>query len=759
MDRPIVFITIAFAGGIILANSLPIPLWLMILFLAVFLALSLYGYRQKLDLSLFVLVLAFLLGAFMFQVNQSNQLDELAPLADKGYLTLSGTVDDQPKVRNGRLVIPFKTAAGSLYVYADSAEAVAYGDKLKVRGALTEFEGNANPLLQRSRKMYGLRANWLEKTGSGGHPLKQIAAWFDRRFNEVLAQIMPQSEAALAGSIVMGTSVSDLPDEIKSEYRKAGVVHLLVVSGTQVSILIGVCLALTRTVGLPNWAGIAATSFFNLLLVIATGAGASVLRAALMGETMLVGLLFEREKEFYTSLCLSALILMLFDPPVLFDIGFQLSFAATWALVYIAPVLQKRLPSLLAITLAPLMATMPIIAYYFSQLSLVSVISNLLVLPWVECLTLLGFFTTVVGFIFLPAAQVLGGALWLLVFLLDRLVNYLASLPWACYYIPAPSLAAVGGYYLVLIGLVEVLRKEGVLVTKKRVVFALVLLLSVAVWDRAFSAPASGGRQLTVTVIDVGQGDSILVEPPDGKKVLIDGGGLDRGEGREGAENDPVGARIVVPFLQRKGIDHLDLVILTHPHADHLGGLNKVLEEVKVDEVLDGGQVYRSRAYEHFKQLIAANKIKYELGRAGQVLDLDDGIKGYILNPRDPLLGDTNSDSIVMRLVYGDVSFLLTGDLGKPGEERIMSYPIDLTATVLKVGHHGSSTSTTDEFLRAVHPKYAVISVGKHNRYRHPAASTLKRLQSAGVEVYRTDENGAVVMTTDGKELTVVPQK
>jgi DNA internalization-related competence protein ComEC/Rec2 len=259
---------------------------------------------------------------------------------------------------------------------------------------------------------------------------------------------------------------------------------------------------------------------------------------------------------------------------------------------------------------------------------------------------------------------------------------------------------------------------------------------------------------LTVTIIDVGQGDSLLVEPPGGKKILIDGGGVDRTTEAQN-DDDPVGAKVVVPFLHRQGINHLDLVILTHPHADHLGGLNKVLEEIKVDEVLDGGQAYGSRTYQRFKQLVEANRIKYELGRAGQVIDLEQGIKGYILNPSDPLLGDTNSDSIVMRLVYGNVSFLLTGDLGQLGEERALSSGATLSATVLKVGHHGSATSTTDEFLRAVNPKYAVISVGKHNRYRHPAVSTLKKLIAAGIEVYRTDENGAVEIRTDGEKLAI----
>ena len=542
-------------------------------------------------------------------------------------------------------------------------------------------------------------------------------------------------------------------------------------SGTQVSILIGVCLGLLRFCRLPDWLAILITSLFNLMLVIVTGGGASILRAAIMGEVMLIGLLFERQGEIYTTLALSALILIIADPNTLFDFGFQLSFAATWALVYIAPVLGKKMPQILAVTAAPLLATTPIVAYNLSQVTPGGIIANFLVIPWVEFLTVFGFVTAVLGFFLLPLAQFFSNTLWLMLILIEKLVVFVPSLPGACFYVSAPSIIIVGGYYAGLILAVEFLKKGGeLIVTRKRLAFALAIILSLFVWDRAFSAPpALGERPMTVTVIDVGQGDSILIEPPDGKKILIDGGGVDRGEGNGGdpliresgdqGDSDPVGGKVVVPFLHRKGINHLDLVILTHPHADHVGGLNNVLAEIKVDEVLDGGQAYNSQAYKRFKDLIAANRIKYTLGRAGQELDLDQDIKGYILNPSEPLLGDTNSDSIVMRLVYGDVSFLLTGDLGTPGEERVLSSGATLSATVLKVGHHGSATSTSDEFLRAVNPKYAMISVGKHNRYRHPAAATLKRLTDAGVETYRTDEHGAIEIKTDGQELVIVPQK
>jgi competence protein ComEC len=204
----------------------------------------------------------------------------------------------------------------------------------------------------------------------------------------------------------------------------------------------------------------------------------------------------------------------------------------------------------------------------------------------------------------------------------------------------------------------------------------------------------------------------------------------------------------VIPFLRRKGINKLDLVMLTHPHNDHVGGLNPVLARIKVDRVIDNGAVYDSAAYRRFKSLIAANRIKYSAGRTGQALNFGDGISGRLFRPS---VGEVNSDSLAMRITYGKVSFMFTGDLEAPGEEQIMAHA--LCSTVLKVGHHGSRTSTTERFLRAVSPRIAVISVGQGNRYRHPAPVTIARLRGAGVKVYRTDQDGAVVIRSDGVRL------
>ncbi|MBI5078995.1 DNA internalization-related competence protein ComEC/Rec2 [Candidatus Saganbacteria bacterium] len=482
-----------------------------------------------------------------------------------------------------------------------------------------------------------------------------------------------------------------------------------------------------------------------------------------------MGQLFDRRKEAYTALALSAFVLLVMNPRNLFDIGFQLSFSATYGLLYIAPVLEKRMPALLAFSLAPIMATSPLVAFYFGQISPGAIVANLLVLPWMECMVILGFSTALLGFVFLPPAQILGGTLYLLLWLLDSITNAAAAIPGAWFYVAAPSPVFIFIYYAVLAVLVEVMRKEKkIKITFRRAAFVVLFLLSFFLWDRIASATIYGARELAVTFLDVGQGDSTLIEAPDGKKILIDGGGMEggggagtgEGEGEGIGMTDRVGKGIVLPFLHRKGINRLDLVILTHPHADHLGGLNEVLEEIKVDQVLDNGQTYDSDAYRRFRSLIEANKIKYSAAQAGQVIDFGGNLKGFVLNPIYPPLNEANSDSVVMRLVYGNISFLFTGDAGKETEERMLQLSgCDLHSKILKVGHHGGEAATSDEFLKAVAPETAVISAGRHNRYRHPHASTFIKLAENGVKIYRTDENGTVTVRTDGREAVIESRK
>jgi len=212
--------------------------------------------------------------------------------------------------------------------------------------------------------------------------------------------------------------------------------------------------------------------------------------------------------------------------------------------------------------------------------------------------------------------------------------------------------------------------------------------------------------------------------------------------------------------LRRQGIGGLDLVILTHPHDDHLGGLNQILGVLPVASVIDDQDSYSSQAYQRFRSLIAMNAIKYSIGYYGQLFDLGGGISLEVLNSAEPGDDDCNANSLVTRLAYGRFSLLLTGDLNQAREPFLCaSQAGHLQSTVLKVGHHGSQTSTSPDFIQLVKPSEAVISVGRHNKYRHPHRSLLDRLAAAQIRIWRTDRQGNITLKTDGENYSIVPQK
>jgi competence ComEA-like helix-hairpin-helix protein len=262
----------------------------------------------------------------------------------------------------------------------------------------------------------------------------------------------------------------------------------------------------------------------------------------------------------------------------------------------------------------------------------------------------------------------------------------------------------------------------------------------------SFGAVARAGT-LTVELLDVGQGDSILIRTPAGKSVLIDAG---------------TGKRDVVPMLQARGMTGLDLVIATHNHADHIGGMDEVLEALPIRFYFDQGMPHETGTYDEVMKLVETKGVAYKPGRRGQVFNLDDGVKVEFLAPEDPLLrntrSDLNSNSIVTRVTHGKNCFLFVGDAEEETEHRLLKHGLQ-PCGVLKVAHHGSAYATTHAFLKAVQPQIAVISVGEGNRYGHPTDLTLDRLQKAGATVFRTDQSGRLLLESDGQRVTVAVER
>lgn len=251
--------------------------------------------------------------------------------------------------------------------------------------------------------------------------------------------------------------------------------------------------------------------------------------------------------------------------------------------------------------------------------------------------------------------------------------------------------------------------------------------------------------KLTVTFLDVGQGDAAVIETPSGKVMLIDTGGVLA----DGSDNE--GRRVVGPYLRSRGIQRIDMELLTHPHADHTGGAATLLERFPTGALVDNGQAADSNSATHLRADASEHHVTYLAARRGQILDFQDGVTARILAPTEAEThGSPNNASIVLQLQYGQTTFLFTGDAEADEEADLVSTHQPLACDILKVGHHGSRTSTTPPFLAATHPHIAVISVGAHNLYGHPNEEVLNRLQAAGSRVYRTDKSGAVTCLSDG---------
>ncbi len=279
--------------------------------------------------------------------------------------------------------------------------------------------------------------------------------------------------------------------------------------------------------------------------------------------------------------------------------------------------------------------------------------------------------------------------------------------------------------------------------TRERILLLILLAAVIAVWWLAWGEFA---RDLTITVFDVGQGDCILVQAPSGRTVLIDGGGM-AGQGAKGYD---LGREVVVPGLMARHARSIDALIITHPDEDHIGGLPAVVQAVPVGLVLDPMLPCDTESYRRLYQAIEKRGIKVHRATEGQRLNLGRGIYAEVLNPPDPRLTDTGSDdnnnSVVLRLVYDGLSVLLAADLDRVGVMRMARPGDEIQSTILKVPHHGSADAAVPEFVKAVKPELAVISVGADNQYGHPSEEMLRELERVGAKIMRTDEMGAVTI-------------
>jgi competence protein ComEC len=412
---------------------------------------------------------------------------------------------------------------------------------------------------------------------------------------------------------------------------------------------------------------------------------------------------------------------------------------------------------------------MPILAQDFHRVSLAGPLSNIPAVILTGLIVPVGFLTLLATFVWARLSLLLARVLGFLATSLLAIVKWVGAWPRVSYRIPGPPIWLIVAFFVALI-CVAVAARAAVALRSNRfarrkfappirplewaAIVALVALTAI-VATHPF-APVLNRGKLEVSVLDVGQGDSIFAAFPDGRTMLIDGGGQPGSEWVGGQRSGlDVGEQVVSPYLWSRGIKRLDVIALTHAHHDHLDGLHSVIQNFRVGELWIGRDE-ETHAFEDLLKEAREHGVRIVHEVSGSKFDWD-GVTGDVLWPADPTPVNeaSNDDSLVLRLEDGSVRFLLAGDIQKKVEQRLVREDAEMTADFLKVPHHGSKTSSTPDFVAAVAPKVAVVSAGESNPFGHPAPGTVERYEQAGVRLLRTDRDGAVTALTDGRVLTV----
>jgi competence protein ComEC len=554
-------------------------------------------------------------------------------------------------------------------------------------------------------------------------------------------------EGAVLETLILGGRGRLTPDTTQA-LQKTGLFHLFAISGAHIGMISFMIFGLLRFLRVPTRVSYILLIFLLVFYSLLVEGRASVLRAAIMSIAFLLGKLFWKDTHLINTISLSAFVILLFNPFQLFDLGFQLTFAATLAIILFYPKIMPSMPNLplkisetFALSLTAQMGVLPLIAASFNRIIFSGLLLNLIGIPLVGLIMAAGYLFLPIAFISQAMARPAAAVISFLIKAFMWSTHLLDRFACMSYRIPTPSALVMAGYFLFLLLLLLPgrLRKFRLAALSAFLVFFALLILY------PFSAAS---KDLKVTFIDVGQGDSILIEFPGRKKMLVDGGGLPSG-------TFDIGESVVSPFLWNKGIKRIDYLVLTHAHPDHLNGLASVARNFRIGEFWETASPPEDAKYAELKKSLGS-RFQRRVFRGFWQRERD--VRVGVLFPQNtsPSVSPVDNDrSLVLKIAFGSTAFLLPSDIGVNAEREILAGGDDIRSGVFKSPHHGSSSSSSDAFLAAVRPEVIVISVGRGNRFGFPQQEILDRYKETGARVYRTDLHGAVEIVSDGKRLSV----
>jgi competence protein ComEC len=810
-NRPAVKVLIPYLAGIVIADRFdfnPIYLWSLsaVLMISVFVA-----YKRKWFSSSSALIVLFLLfiGFFRYEIGM------IPPAGIEEILyqqvEVQGVVIKSQKERSGGSSLIVKGKARSL---SDPSIAMSgkisirsweeifpqrYGNVVEIEGLLSQPRLPRNPggfdyrkyLARRGifatmnienisdvqtvdtdggnfflRWVHGLREK-MELVIDETMPSEGTAILTLNIPRKLLSKIVPNTfeSAPFLKEMILGDRAA-LSPETRQAFIRTGTVHILVVSGLHVGIIAGWAFLVCNWIGKMfrlRTKSISYTLVIPVVLCYAMMIGfqSPIVRASILVILFVTATIMDRDRDLFNLLAVAALCILVYRPGAIFDAGFQLSFGVVASIVYLMPYWEKLLARIrndkwtrhllyrilqsIAVSWSAQIGAMLIIAHTFKRASLTGFAVNPIVVPPVGIIVPIGLATWITEPIRHSLATLLGYVNHISIYLINLPINYFSGLQWS--EIPVRGFSFWHLVFSIAL-IVFITNLSSLLKQKRRLLISGIAIAAIFIWAMALSYD---GHVLKATYLDVGQGDSIFVDLPNGRKILIDGGPY--------SVRFDTGKRVVAPFLQYEGVKSLDLVVSTHPHNDHAGGFTYLVQNEDnvnfwIGEVITGSYGLTTPTFQELRSRLDRRGIKYQDAQIGSIFK-DDELHVEVVGPQYPdLSGDEdsrmNNNSVVLKVTYKGVSFLFASDIGEESERLLIDSGRDIRAQVLKVPHQGSEKSSSWEFLRAVQPYIGIISVG-WNFFGHPSRLILGRYRWLGIKTYRTDERGAITVVTDGR--------
>jgi competence protein ComEC len=752
-------------------------------------------------------------GALLHHLQTLPRKDDITLLAQPGQqAVIEGYVSAElpPRLETRQLLVQLdtlerdghrETASGGVLVRVRGVGELLDGLRVRCEGTVTLPRPAGNPgefdfaaVLARRQASAILNATSLTRSDDSGpapwRHVQRLAAVWRRGIVGRLRASMPGPAAAyyasLLAGIVYGVEVTPVPRPVAESFRRTGTIHLLVVSGAQLTLLAAVVLFLCHARRAAIWRGLGARlrggrqppsrivprmrwweavlaacalAFFALMV----GTGPSVSRALAMAVLAFSAGVCDHDYDSYTALGLAAAAICAIDPHALFSIGAQLSFAAALGVIVALrslpdSVKQSAWPTRLLIgagaaALGSWLMVTPLLAYHFGAFPLTGAVANVAAVPLCAV-------AMVITFIAIPLSWVSEAVAAIPLYPARWLVSSMVGVNGVCENLPAAYrqsshfsvLWCVAWYgLLALVACAYRARyswREWL--TPKRIAgSALAAALAASLW---FAISSNRPGRLEVTFLDVGHGQCCVIRSPSGRSMMVDAG-----SGYRLAEGERCARDVIVPFLASRGIKRIDVAVITHPDADHCDAVGGVLAEVPVGMVLESFAAPDSAIYAHLSAIAAQRGVPFKRAAAGGRLDLGGGVRAEVLWPTGTPSDETFTDndrSIVLRLTHGKVSMLLTGDIEAEAESELLRRNVRLSADVLQVPHHGGRHSSSPAFLQAVAPTVAVVSCQSGDA-DHPHATVQARLRDVGAQLWRTDLDGAITILSDGEGVVV----